>query len=54
MGLSSPCGAPFPCPTLRKMKIIFLSLASFLTTFVTLLAPGGTKALLAENLLLKQ
>jgi putative transposase len=36
------------------MKIIFLLFASCLTSLVKLLGPGGTKALLAENLLLKQ
>ena len=36
------------------MNIIFFLLTSFLTSFVKLLGTGGTKALLAENLLLKQ
>jgi transposase InsO family protein len=36
------------------MKINFLFFASFLTTLAKLLGPGGTKALMAENLLLKQ
>jgi transposase InsO family protein len=36
------------------MKIIILLFASLLTSFIKLLRPGGTKALLAENLLLKQ
>jgi transposase InsO family protein len=36
------------------MKIIFLLFASFLTTLAKLLSPGGIKAILAENLLLKQ
>jgi putative transposase len=36
------------------MNIILLLFASFVTSFVKLLRPGGTKALLAENLLLKQ
>jgi len=54
MGIPSPCGSPSPCPTLPSMKIIFLLFASFLTTLAKLLGPGGTKAVLAENLLLKQ
>ena len=36
------------------MNIIFFPFTSFLTSFVQLLRPGGTKALLAENLFLKQ
>ena len=36
------------------MKIIFLLFVSFLTSLAKLLGPGGTKTLLAENLLLKQ
>ena len=54
MGLPSPCSSPFPCPTLRSMNIIFFLFASLLTSVAKLLGPGGTKALLAENLLLKQ
>ena len=36
------------------MNIIILLFASFLTSLVKLFGPGGTKAILAENLLLKQ
>jgi len=36
------------------MRIIFLLFASFLTTLAKLLGRGGTKAVFAENLLLKQ
>jgi putative transposase len=54
MGLPSPCSSRFPSPTLRSMNIIFWLVASFLTSFIKLLRPGGTKALLAEHLLLKQ
>ena len=54
MGIPSPCGSPSPCPTLPSMKIIFLLFASFLTTLAKLLGPGGTKVVVAENLLLKQ
>lgn len=54
LGLPSPCSAPFACPTLPSMNILLLLFASFLTTFVNLLRPGGTKALLAEDFLFKR
>ena len=54
MGLLPPCGSGSPCPTLPRMKILFCLFVSFLTTLAKFLQPSGSKAILAENLLLKQ
>jgi len=47
----SPAIAPFKLPS---TKDLFLLLAHLLSAFATVLKPGGVKALVAENLLLRQ